>query len=73
MTIRLYLILMVAAGLAVGGAYVKGRADGRKIERAAQLSRDIGALDAANRAARDRALRDLAPGGLSEPDPYRRD
>lgn len=72
MTIRLYLILMVAAGLAVGGAYVKGRADGRKIERAAQQARDLGALDAANRAARDRALRDLA-GGLSEPDPYRRD
>lgn len=75
---QLRLILM-AAGLAaflgaVGGAYWKGRSDGRTIERAAQQARDLNALDAAQRAGRDRAIRDLTnPGGMSEPDRFRRD
>lgn len=65
------LVSLMAAG---GGLYLKGRSDGRALEKAAQQARDINALDAASRAARDRTLRDLTdPRSLSEPDRFRRD
>jgi len=75
---QLKLILMGAAALgliaSIGGAYMKGRSDGRTIERSAQQQRDLNALDAAQRAGRDRAVRDLTdPRSLSEPDRFRRD
>jgi hypothetical protein len=75
---QIKLILAGVAALAfaasLGGAYLKGRSDGRTIERAAAQAANDRALDAAQRAGRDRALRDLTdPRSLSEPDRFRRD
>ena len=75
---NLKLILAGAAALALlaslGGAYLKGRSDGRTLERAASQAANDKALDAAQRAGRDRAVRDLVdPRSLSEPDRFRRD
>lgn len=65
---------LVSLLAAAGGLYLKGRSDGRALERAEAQARDLSALDAAERARRDRALRDLTdPRGLSEPDHFRRD
>jgi type II secretory pathway pseudopilin PulG len=72
---------LIAAGIAVisllaaaGGLYLKGRSDGRALEHAEQQARDLAALDAAEKARRDRTLRDLTdPNGMRDRDPFRRD